>query len=39
MAKRVKTGTELRPKSTNDLDRPPMVSVKTKKAKKTSRGK
>ena len=39
MANKSKNATQSRPKSIKEPDRQPMVSLKTKKAKKTSRGK
>jgi hypothetical protein len=39
MANKAKNATQSRPKSIKEPDRPPMVSLKTKKTKKTSRGK
>jgi hypothetical protein len=39
MATKAKTGTQERSKSSREPDHAPMVSLKGKKAKKTSRGK
>jgi len=39
MANKSNNASQSRPKSMKELDRPPMVSLKTKKTKKTSRGK
>ncbi len=39
MAPKGKTGAQPPPKSIKELDRGPMVSLKSKKTKKTSRGK
>ena len=39
MANKAKNAAESRAKSIKESDRPPMVSLKTKKTKKTSRGK
>ena len=39
MATEGKTGAQARPKSIKELDRAPMVSLKTKKTKRISRGK
>jgi hypothetical protein len=39
MAKTPNNASQSRPKTMKELDRPPMVSLKTKKTKKTSRGK
>jgi hypothetical protein len=39
MANKSRDAAQSSPKSIKQLDRPPMVSLKTKKTKKTSRGK
>jgi hypothetical protein len=39
MANKSKDAAQSSPKSIKQVDRPPMVSLKTKKTKKTSRGK
>ena len=39
MANKAKNATQSRPMSISETERPPMVSVKAKKRKKTSRGK